>query len=154
MVALLNREAPVSQFKTNTNVQVTSTDRKSKFICPITTDFNRQQGNEECLNINFSIECKTPEYNFLISLIAVEGVTFKSVWDLRISPTNTLFECYSHGSTLFRLLLQNLLINVAEMIAGIDTLCFIISNRYIALLCPVVDYSNLMFFLKMFYYLV
>jgi len=120
---------------------------KSKLTCPIATVFNRREGHEECLNINFTIQCNTPGYNILISLTALEGATFKSEWDLRISPTNTLFECYSKGPTLFRLLLQNLLINVAETIAGIDTLCFIISNRYIALLCPVVDYSNLMFFL-------
>ena len=119
------------------------------FNCPIAINLNRQKENQYSLYINFSIQCVISDNPIRINLIAVEGKTFDNVWDLLInSPTEPMFKCYEKDTILFGRLLQHLLITVAEMIAGIDTLCFIIFNQYIALLCPVDDYNNLMFFFK------
>ena len=119
------------------------------FNCPIAIRLDRHNQNQHSLNIIFSIQCLIPDNPIRINLTAVEGKSFNNVWDLLInSSTELMFECYEKDSILFGRLLQHLLITVAEMIAGIDTLCFIIFNRYIALLCPVDDYNNLMFFLK------
>jgi len=123
-----------------------------RFSCPVEIKFKPHPQNTDLLNINFSIQCASPENNILINLVVDEG-NLDHAWDLSINPTESrdrLFNTYAKDSMLFQLLLQFLMQRVAEILRGIDTLCFIISNRYIALLCPVVDYSNLMFFFQEF----
>ena len=124
----------------------------ARFSCPVEIKFKPHPQNTDLLNINFSIQCASPENNILINLVVDEG-NLDHAWDLSINPTESrdrLFNTYAKDSMLFQLLLQFLMQRVAEILRGIDTLCFIISNRYIALLCPVVDYSNLMFFFQEF----
>jgi len=123
-----------------------------RLSCPVEIKFKPHPQNTDLLNINFSIQCASPENNILINLVVDEG-NLDHAWDLSINPTESrdrLFNTYAKDSMLFQLLLQFLMQRVAEILRGIDTLCFIISNRYIALLCPVVDYSNLMFFFQEF----
>jgi hypothetical protein len=122
----------------------------ARLSCPVEIKFKPHQQNADLLNINFSIRCASPENNILINLVVDEG-NYNHTWDLSINPTNPidqLFNTYAKDTNLFQLLLQFLLQRVAEILRGIDTLCFIISNRYIALLGPVVDYSNLIFFFR------
>ena len=78
-----------------------------RFSCPVEIKFKPHPQNTDLLNINFSIQCASPENNILINLVVDEG-NLDHAWDLSINPTESrdrLFNTYAKDSMLFQLLL-------------------------------------------------